>query len=141
MAANFELKVLSPSRALISSRAVALTLPGVSGYMTILPDHASMVAELDLGEVVLTSADTSTQRFFVAGGYVEVDSNRVTLLADVIEKEGEIEKSRAEAARKRAAERLNHLTPETDIERANRALMKADHRLLMASVLTSTART
>jgi F-type H+-transporting ATPase subunit epsilon len=132
MAANFDLKVLSPSRAVATVKASAVTLPGTLGYMTILPDHAGMVAELDQGEVTITTADNAVERFFVAGGYVEVESNRVTLLADVIERAGEIDAARAQTARKRAAERLANIGPDTDLERANRALRRADQRIQMS---------
>jgi F-type H+-transporting ATPase subunit epsilon len=132
MAANFDLKVLSPSRAVTSVKASAVTLPGTLGYMTILPDHAGMVAELDQGEVTITTAENVVERFFVAGGYVEVESNRVTLLADVIERASEIKADRAQSARKRATERLANISPDTDLERANRALRRADHRIQMS---------
>ncbi|WP_141736707.1 ATP synthase F1 subunit epsilon [Oligoflexus tunisiensis] len=132
MAANFDLKVLSPSRSVTSVKATAVTLPGSLGYMTILPDHAGMVAELDQGEVTITTTEAAVERFFVAGGYVEVEGNRVTLLADVIERAIEIDMTRAETARKRAADRLSHIGPETDIERANRALRRAEQRLQMS---------
>lgn len=136
MAANFDLKVLSPSRAVTSVKATAVTLPGTCGYMTILPDHAGMVAELDLGEVTITTTDSGQERFFVAGGYVEVEGNRVTVLADVIERAREIDTARAQTARKRAAERLAHIGPETDLERANKALQRADQRILIAQPST-----
>jgi F-type H+-transporting ATPase subunit epsilon len=132
MAANFDLKVLSPSRSVASVKATAVTLPGSMGYMTILPDHAGMVAELDQGEVTITTTEAAVERFFVAGGYVEVEGNRVTLLADVIERAMEIDVARAETARKRATERLSHIGPETDLERANRALRRAEHRIQMS---------
>jgi F-type H+-transporting ATPase subunit epsilon len=129
MAANFDLKVLSPSRTVASVKASAVTLPGTLGYMTILPDHAGMVAELDQGEVTIHTSEAAVERFFVSGGYVEVEANRVTLLADVIERVIEIDVTRAQSARKRAAERLAQLGPETDIDRANRALRRAEQRL------------
>jgi len=132
MAANFDLKVLSPSRAVTTVKATAVTLPGSEGYMTILPDHAGMVAELDQGEVMITTADAAVERFFVAGGYVEVEGNRVTLLADVIERAREIDVTRAQTSRKRAVERLAHLGADTDLERANRALRRADQRIQMS---------
>ncbi len=140
MAANFELKVLSPSRALAAVKATAVTLPGSQGYMTILPDHAGMVAELDAGEVTIATTESGSERFFVAGGYVEVDGNRVTILADVVERAKEIDPTRAQSARKRAAERLGQLTVDTDLERANKALKRADQRLLIAQTLASVAK-
>ncbi|MCX6129517.1 MAG: ATP synthase F1 subunit epsilon [Proteobacteria bacterium] len=140
MAANFDLKVLSPSRVLVTGKAVALTVPGTAGYMTILPGHASIVAELDVGEVTLTATDGTVDHYFMAGGYVELEADRLTLLADVIETCREIDSSRAEAAKKRALGRLENLSPDVDIERANRALKRAEHRVLLAQTLASIAK-
>lgn len=139
MAANFELKVLSPNRQLAVLRTSSLTLPGTEGYMTILPDHAAMVAELDVGELSFQAAD-GTERYFIAGGYVEVDSNHVTVLADVIEKAKEIDVSRAEKAQKRAVDRLTSGDSAVDIERANRAFKRAEVRVYVAQTLASAAR-
>jgi len=137
MAANFDLKVLSPSRAVTSVKASSVILPGTEGYMTILPDHASMVAELDQGEVTITSADSAPERYFVAGGYVEVEANHVTLLVDVIERAKEIDATRAQEARKRALERLSQFGSDTDLERANKALKRADERIFIAQTMAS----
>ncbi len=140
-ASSFELKVLSPSRQLMAIRATAITLPGTLGYMTILPDHAAMIAELDIGEVVVLSSDAGdNERFFIAGGYVEVENNQVNVLADVIEKAQEIDAGRAEQALKRASERLSQLETSLDLERANRSLKRAETRVFIAATMASTAR-
>lgn len=135
MAANFELKVLSPSRTLSTSKVTQVTLPGTEGYMTILPDHAGMVAELGVGEISVKSLDQSTDRYFLSGGYVEVDGPKVTILADIIEKAKEVDLTRAQAAKKRASERLNKISPELDVSRANDSLRRADQRILIAQTL------
>lgn len=139
MAANFELKVLSPNRQLAQVRATALTLPGTEGYMTILPDHAAMVAELDVGELSFQAAEGS-DRYFIAGGYVEVDHNHVTVLADVIEKAKEIDVSRAEKAQKRAMDRLTGGDSSVDVDRANKAFRRAEVRVYVAQTLAAASR-
>ncbi len=139
MAAQFELKVLSPSRQVVSVQAQAVTLPGTEGYMTILPGHAAMIAELDIGEV-LVQTSTQTERLFVAGGYVEVDHGRVKVLADVVEKAKEIDVNRAVEARKRASGRLGTIDGTTDIDRASRSKKRADVRIMVAETMASVAR-
>jgi F-type H+-transporting ATPase subunit epsilon len=141
MAGKFELKVLSPSRQLASQTVTSVTLPGTAGYMTILPDHAAMIAELEIGEVtVLVAGSAAAETYFISGGYVEVDHNKVVIMADVIERAQEIDVKRAQDARKRAAERLAALKADVDIERANRSLRRADLRLLIAEAMAKLAR-
>ena len=107
--------------------------------MTVLPDHATMIAELDIGEVLVHST-SGTERFFIAGGYVEVDHNKVKVLADIIEKSTEINLTRAQDARQRASKRLVSIDESTDLQRANRSMKRADVRIMIAETLSSVVR-
>ena len=62
-------------------------------------------------------------------GFVEILPDRVTILAEVIEWPEEINRQRAEAAMERAKERIAHPTSQTDIARAQTALMRAMARI------------
>ncbi len=128
---TFELKVLSPGKALPAIKAKSAVLPGTCGYMTILPDHADMIAELDAGEIVIDAQGTS-EHYFISGGYVEVDHNRVSVLADTVEAAKDINVAKAEEALKVAQAVLSNLTPETDVEAANRELKAAQARVQVA---------
>ena len=128
---TFELKILSPGRGLAPMKAKSAVLPGTCGYMTIMPDHADMIAELDAGEIVVDVQGT-TERYFISGGYVEVDHNRVSVLADVIEAAKDIKLPQAEEALKAAQAVLSSLTPETNVEEANRTLRAAEARVQVA---------
>jgi F-type H+-transporting ATPase subunit epsilon len=100
-----------------------------------------MIAELDIGEVtVRLPGGAGPETYFISGGYVEVDHNKVVVLADVIERAHEIDIQRAQDARKRAAERLAALRADVDIDRANRSLRRADMRLLIAEAMAKLAR-
>lgn len=133
---TFELKILSPGRGLAPMKARSVVLPGTSGYMTIMPDHADMIAELGSGEVVVDMQGTS-EHYFISGGYVEVDHNRVSVLADVIEAAKDIKLPQAEESLKAAQAVLVNLSPETHVEEANQALRTAEARLQVAKVPTS----
>ena len=132
MTNSFELKILSPNRALAAVKAKAAVLPGTLGYMTILPDHAAMIAELEAGEVVVEAQGAASEHYFITGGYVEVDHNRVSVLADVVENAKDINLAKAEETLRAAQAVLTNLSPEIDVDQANRDLRAAEARVLVA---------
>jgi len=68
----------------------------------------------------------------VSGGYVDVNQDVVTVLADVIEGRTEIDVARAEKAKARALARLAKPTADLDVERAMASLARANQRLATA---------
>lgn len=139
MAQDFNVSILSPSAKVTECRAKALTLPGSQGYMTILPDHAQMVAELGFGEVKIETVDSGNAYCFLSGGFVEIDGENVTVLADVIELAPKIDTERAKASRDRALQRLKG-DEDVDVDRANQSLHRAEHRMLIAQTLVAASK-
>ena len=130
---DLTVKILSPERILFRGTAKSLGLPGILGYMTLLPGHAPMVAELDAGVMTLEAEGTQAERLFVTGGFVDVGMAGVTVLADVVEKATEINVERAKKALIRAEERLSGLKVQNiDVPRALSAKKRAALRLELA---------
>jgi F-type H+-transporting ATPase subunit epsilon len=134
---DLQIKILSPDRIFFRGAAKSLGLPGELGYMTLLPGHASMVASLDAGILAMDIDGQSGQRLFLSGGFVDVTESGVTVLADVIEKSSEINVERAKKALARADGRLSSKSPGTltevlDVPRALRAKKRAELRLELA---------
>jgi F-type H+-transporting ATPase subunit epsilon len=69
----------------------------------------------------------------IAFGFAEVQPERVTILAEIAERADEIDLVRAEAAKKRAEERLARPTVDMDAERARISLLKSLIRLQVAT--------
>jgi F-type H+-transporting ATPase subunit epsilon len=110
-----------------------LNVPGELGYLGILPGHTALLTNLGRGELMYRQGE---QRHYLAifGGYMEVHDDHVTVLADIAERAEEIDRSRAEAARDRAEQRLRDFHgQDIDFERARTALMRAMIRLQVAS--------
>lgn len=130
---QIKLEILSPEKVLFRGTADAVGLPGKEGYMTVLPGHAAMIAELDVGALVVNPG-AGEQKYFIAGGFVEVRSQGVRVLVDVIEKPADINAERARQAEKRAQERLSGKSGDKDIDytRANIALRRAQARISLA---------
>ncbi len=127
------LEVVTPDRSLVNEQVDEVQLPGAEGYFGVLPGHAPLLATLQVGELWYR---VGAEKHFlaIAFGFVEVLPERVTVLAQIAERSHDIDVARAEAARKRAEERLAR-TPQTDVdfERARVALMKSLIRLQVAT--------
>jgi F-type H+-transporting ATPase subunit epsilon len=126
------LEIVTPDRALVTEQVDEVELPGSDGYFGVLPGHTELLASLQVGELWYRIGQEK-HYLAVAFGFVEVLPDRVTVLARIAEKAQDIDVARAEAARKRAEERIARSTVDMDFERARVALMKSLIRLQVAS--------
>ena len=133
---RFELA--TPSRMLVSADMDEVVAPGVEGYFGVLPGHAALLTTLGSGEVSYRTGKAE-QYLLVAGGFAEVQPDRVIILAEVAEAPQEIDLARAERARQRAELRLSGRHPsghedegEIDYNRALAALARALARIMVA---------
>lgn len=129
-----KVRVLSPEAVLFDGEAASVTVPTKLGYIGIRYNHNALLSAIGLGQLELSQTSTA-KKFFVSGGYVEVLSNVVTILVDVIEDVSKIDVSRAEAAESRAKERLTEKkAQDLDIARALAALERAKARRKLAQL-------
>lgn len=99
-----------------------------TGELGILPDHIPIVAPLSIGAVRLKK-NNDTHHVAISGGFMEVNQNKVTILAQSAERAADIDIARAQAAKARAERRLADKKAETDFRRAELALNRAINRL------------
>jgi F-type H+-transporting ATPase subunit epsilon len=129
---KLHLHIVSPERSLVDEAVDEVEIPGAGGYFGVLPGHAPLLAQLGMGQ--LWYRQGSEKRYLaIAFGFAEVGPDRVTVLAQIAERAGDLDVARAEAAKKRAEERLAKPTMDMDFERARIALMKSLIRLQVAS--------
>ena len=92
---SMQLQVVTPERTVVRDVTIkALVVPSTEGYLGILPNHAPMVAALKPG-VVRYKQDNHFYLMAVAGGFLEISENQVTLLVDRAEPAQEINISEA----------------------------------------------
>jgi len=86
------LQLVSPERVLVEEQVDEVQVPGLEGYLGILPGHAPLLSELKAGGVLSYrgTADKREQVLAVYGGFVEVQPDRVRILADAAERREEI---------------------------------------------------
>jgi F-type H+-transporting ATPase subunit epsilon len=74
--------LVSPERLLLSEEADMVTLPGADGYFGVLAGHMPLITTLKPGTIDVTGGTRGDQRFFVLGGFAEVSTHKVTVLAE-----------------------------------------------------------
>src|SRR5437773_9788076 len=129
---HLHLEIVSADRLLVHDDVDEVEIPGADGYFGVLPGHTPLLALLQVGELWYRRGQEKTY-LSIAFGFAEVQPDRVTILAEIAEKAEEIDIARAEAAKKRAEERLVKATVDMDFERARIALLKSLIRLQVAS--------
>jgi F-type H+-transporting ATPase subunit epsilon len=129
---KIQLLIVSADRALVNETIDEVEIPGYDGYFGVLPGHTPLLAMLQVGELWYRQG-SEKHYLAIAFGFAEVQPDRVTILAQIAEKAEEIDLERAEAAKKRAQERVTSLAVEMDAERARISLMKSLIRLQVAT--------
>jgi len=129
---KLQLQIVSADRSLLNETVDEVVIPGFDGYFGVLPGHTPMLAVLQVGELWYRQGQEK-HYLLIAFGFAEVLPDRVTILAQTAEKAEEIDLARAEAAKKRAEERVARPMVDIDAERARIALLKALIRLQVAS--------
>src|SRR5262245_41311118 len=129
---KIRLQIVAPDRALVNETVDEVEIPGADGYFGVLPGHTPLLALLGAGELWYRKGTEKTY-LSLAFGFAEIQPDRVALLAQVAEKAEDIDVTRAEAAKKRAEERLARPPVDMDFERARIALMKALIRLQVST--------
>ena len=127
-----QLEIVAPDRVVLSTEAEYVSLPGVEGEFGILPGHIPFFAALKVGYMHYVREGKSIYAT-LSGGFAEVMDNRVRVLVNAGELASEIDANRAEAALKRAQERLSAVKRDNiDVARAEAALQRALARLQAA---------
>ena len=129
---KLQLQIVSADRSLLNETVDEVVIPGFDGYFGVLPGHTPLLAVLQVGELWYRQGQEK-HYVSIAFGFAEVLPDRVTILAQIAEKADEIDLARAEAAKKRAEERLTRPTVDMDAERARISLLKSLIRLQVAT--------
>jgi F-type H+-transporting ATPase subunit epsilon len=118
--------VVSAEESIFSGEAEFVALPGESGELGILPQHTPLITRIRPGAVRIKLAGKAQEEFvFVAGGILEVQPNRVTVLADTAIRGHDLDEAKAEEARKKAEEALHNREADIDYAKAQAELAAA----------------
>ena len=126
MANTIHVDVVSAEDLIFSGEAEFVALPGEAGELGIYPRHTPLITRIRPGAVRIQVAGRSEEEFvFVAGGILEVQPNRVTVLADTAIRGADLDEAKASEAKKRAEELMQSKEATIDYAKAQAELAAA----------------
>ncbi|MBT6808280.1 MAG: ATP synthase F1 subunit epsilon [Flavobacteriales bacterium] len=76
------LEIITPESKLFTGEITSVKLPGMDGEFEILNNHAPIISTLSKGVIRITDNDNNTEKFEVNGGVIEMQNNKIIVLAD-----------------------------------------------------------
>lgn len=122
------LEIVTPERLFFSDEIDMVIVRGMEGDLAILKNRAPITTPLKIGQVKIKQ-DGKEKVAAVVDGYISVVDNKATIVTEAAEWPDEIDKNRAEEAKKRAEKRLGEKPSGLDVARAEAALKRAINRL------------
>ncbi|MCF2626411.1 ATP synthase F1 subunit epsilon [Fusobacterium perfoetens] len=133
--ANFRLEIVTPSGKIYSNDVEFVLVRTTEGDMGILANHSPFVAGLAVGEMIVREEKGKEIPYYVSGGFLEINSNKVIVLVDeaMLASEIDLENARKEAAF--AEEKLKKLTEDKNIILTQKSLHEALVKVSIAEKL------
>jgi len=119
---TIHVNVVSAEESIFSGEARFVALPGESGELGIFPRHTPLITRIKPGSVRIEMADGSEEFIFVAGGILEVQPDRVTVLSDIAIRGKDLDEEKSNAAKALAEETLRNAKSDFDLARAQSEL-------------------
>jgi F-type H+-transporting ATPase subunit epsilon len=125
MAGTIHVDIVSPEGQLFSGEAAMVFVPGIEGELGIAPRHAPLLTAMQPGVVRVQVEGQEEQTFYVGGGALEVQPNRVSVLADTAARARDLDEAAAQAAKRAAEEAVRGHRDKMDIAEAQAELARA----------------
>ena len=132
MAKLFSLKILTPERRFFDGDVEAVTVTAPDGSYTILADHTPIIMPIAVGNTQIKK-DGEWQAVVNSDGFMEVRRHEVLIFTQTCERPEEVDRLRAEAARRRAEERLRQKQSMSEYRQSKLSLARAMARLKITS--------
>ena len=125
MAKTFHVDIVSAEQAIFSGEATMLVAPGEAGELGILPEHAPLLTRVKPGTVRVIQAGGEEEIIYVSGGMMEVQPDRLTVLADTSVRAHDLDEAKAIEAERLAREAISNRTGLMEIAKAQAELAEA----------------
>ena len=76
------LEIITPEKKAFEGEVTSVKFPGISGGFEILNNHAPIISALTKGDIKIITSDKKTERFSINGGVIEMQNNKIIVLAD-----------------------------------------------------------
>lgn len=116
MADTLNCTVLTPEKQAFEGPIVYASLPAWDGLVGIAPDRAPLVLQMDDGVMRLDEPGGQSRHLFVGGGFVQMENNKLIVLANEVREADQIDPQQVEAQMRQAQDRV----PTSDQELAEK---------------------
>lgn len=131
MASKLSLKVITPERVVLDQQVDEVIVRAIDGEMSVLPGHEPLLTALAI-DVLRYKSDKEEMTAAVMGGVMEVNSDNVTVLADLAELDTEVDEAKAHQERERAEAEKTQKVDKLDIYLSEMAISRSIARLKAA---------
>src|SRR5262245_38930465 len=126
MAKTLHVDIVSAEQAIYSGEATLVIAPGAGGELGILPEHVPLLTRIKPGTVRIQPAGGGAEEvIYVSGGMMEVQPDRVTVLADTSVRAHDLDEAKAMEAARLAREAIANRTGTLEIAQAQAELAEA----------------
>lgn len=125
MAKTLQVDIVSAEQQIFSGKADMVIAPGEAGELGILPEHAPLLTRIKPGTVRIQAAGNPEEVIYVSGGMMEVQPDRVTVLADTSIRAHDLDEAKAMEAERLAKEALSNRQGVMEIAKAQAELAEA----------------
>ena len=139
MAKTIQVEIASAEQQIFSGQAAMVIAPGEGGELGILPEHAPLLTRIKPGTVrIQTTIGTDDEVIYVSGGMMEVQPDRVTVLADTSVRAHDLDEAKAMEAERLAKEAIANRQGVMEIAKAQAELAEAAAQLAAIRKLRKT---
>ncbi len=125
MAKTLQVDIVSAEQEIYSGPADMVIAPGEAGELGILPEHVPLLTRVKPGTVRIRKSGAEEEVIYVSGGMMEVQPDRVTILADTSVRAHDLDEAKAMEAERLAKEALANKTGAIEIAKAQAELAEA----------------
>ncbi len=129
---TFSFEIITPEKIVFQDEVAEVIVPTVSGEISILPNHATLLSQITHGELTIKK-DGKEYSLAVTGGFLDVNNNKVSILADYAVRSEDIEIAKAQEAQKRAEKAMQEKGSDRDFALAEAQFRRAILELKVAN--------
>lgn len=126
------LEIITPEKVVYKDEVDEVIVPTVNGEIAVLPLHVNLLSQIIPGELIIKKGE-ETESIAITGGFLDVNKNGVSILADYAIKAGDIEVAKAKEAQERAERLMKEKATEKDFKIAEAEIIKAILQLKIAN--------
>ena len=138
MAKTFQVDIVSAEQQIFSGEATMVIAPGEAGELGILPEHMPLLTRIKPGTVRIQQSGGEEEVIYVSGGMMEVQPDRVTVLADTSVRAHDLDEAKAMEAERLAKEALTNRSGAMEVAKAQAELAEASAQIAAIRKLRKT---